>query len=520
MLKRFFCLLAATAALAGCGPKEATTASQSASDAATDSAHAGGIAWFDGSVDEAFAYAANSGKPIFLYWGAEWCPPCHAVKATVFTRPEFIERSKLFVPVYLDGDQPNAQALGEKFGVFGYPTMIVFDSNGVELTRIPGGIDIEAYAGVLDLTLNAVSPVSELVDGVLDEEAELSAADCRLLAYHSWEQDTTVLAERDEPEAFRDLFDACPADLAAERSILYLAWLDSALDAAGENEPLTVEQVREARERLYYVLGDPQLVRANIFALLFDGSRFTAALTEADTGEREALARTFSEVYDAIAGDDSVYLRERIYTLIGRIGFERIDDEDAPVSGELRQEIRDMASRADQATQGAFERHPIVNALANVYEEAGMDDDAKTLLLAELDRSGQPYYFMLHLADIEQRAGNTDAAIDWLQKAYDGTRGPATRFQWGYYYLQGLLEMAPADTQRIQDTAVAMMTELLASGGIHQRPKAQLARLEESLLEWGAEHAAALNELRESVHAVCAGSSAGDEACGAFLGSA
>jgi thioredoxin-related protein len=58
-------------------------------------------------------------------------------------RPEFIERSKLFVPVYLDGDTVNAQAYAEKFGVRGYPTMIVFDPAGVELTRIPGGIDLQ-----------------------------------------------------------------------------------------------------------------------------------------------------------------------------------------------------------------------------------------------------------------------------------------------------------------------------------------------------------------------------------------
>ncbi|MCK7510191.1 MAG: thioredoxin domain-containing protein [Desulfobacterales bacterium] len=63
---------------------------------------------------------------MFLYWGAEWCPPCAQIKSTIFNKREFQERSRLFVPVYLDGDTPSAQKHGERFGVVGYPTMILF----------------------------------------------------------------------------------------------------------------------------------------------------------------------------------------------------------------------------------------------------------------------------------------------------------------------------------------------------------------------------------------------------------
>jgi thiol-disulfide isomerase/thioredoxin len=84
-----------------------------------------GIAWFKGDVDASFKSAQASHKPVLLYWGAQWCPPCKQLKSAVFSRPDFIEKSKLFVAVYLDGDLPDAQKWGDVFRVTGYPTVVV-----------------------------------------------------------------------------------------------------------------------------------------------------------------------------------------------------------------------------------------------------------------------------------------------------------------------------------------------------------------------------------------------------------
>jgi thiol:disulfide interchange protein len=82
---------------------------------ASASAHAtqaGGIEWRkDNNVDAAFALAKSANKPLFLYWGAVWCPPCNQVKATIFNRQEFIDKSRHFIPVYLDGDSPGRRNL-------------------------------------------------------------------------------------------------------------------------------------------------------------------------------------------------------------------------------------------------------------------------------------------------------------------------------------------------------------------------------------------------------------------------
>src|SRR5262249_8460090 len=132
---------------------------------ATDGA---GIAWQkDNNVDGAFAQAKASNEPLFLYWGAVWCPPCNQVKATIFNRQEFIEKSRHFIPVYLDGDSPSAQKLGARFKVRGYPTMILFKPDGTEITRLPGEVDAERYLQVLTLALTTSSSVQDILKAAL-----------------------------------------------------------------------------------------------------------------------------------------------------------------------------------------------------------------------------------------------------------------------------------------------------------------------------------------------------------------
>ena len=81
------------------------------------------VAWQDATsdadIDKAFAAAKAQNKPVLLYWGAVWCPPCNQLKATLFNRQDFGEQSKSLVAVHLDGDAPGAQKLGTKFKVVG-----------------------------------------------------------------------------------------------------------------------------------------------------------------------------------------------------------------------------------------------------------------------------------------------------------------------------------------------------------------------------------------------------------------
>ena len=495
-------------------------------DEAIDEAAGGKIAWHKGDIESAFALARDENKPIFLYWGAIWCPPCHQIKATIFSKPEFIAKSKLFVPVYLDGDTEQAQKLGDRFGVRGYPTMIVFDSNGTEITRIPGGLDIGLYADVLDLTLSDIRPVSQTVDAVMAGES-VDDDECRLLAYYSWSQDNErVMADRDKVETYKAMAESCTASLEAVSARLYVSYVMSSIAAANDEEnpvPMSPDQKAAAIERVQFILASDNLSRANLYMVLYYAGTIVKGLTDADSSEREELLVEWSGRLDAMAANEDVSIAHRLATTLTRVSFVKMDDEEAEVPEALQNEARQQVAWADGKAITPYQRQAVINTAWYVLSEAGLDQEATVLLTAELEKSKQPYYFMLDLAELAEKAGRTDEALTWLQRAYEESEGPATRFQWGYNYVIGLLEMTPTDQERIETETLRVLGELDAPGnGIYNRTSRILKRLDTRLTEWNVdgEYDDSLHQMRARVLTACVRipeEDASREVCETFL---
>ncbi|MGI9247195.1 MAG: thioredoxin family protein [Steroidobacteraceae bacterium] len=487
-----------------------------------------GIGWYPGEVDAAFAAAKAADKPLFLYWGAEWCPPCAQVKATIFNQREFQARSKLFLPVYLDGDTPSAQKQGERFGVVGYPTMILFRPDGTEITRLPGTVDVTRYATILDVALAAARPAREVVERVRAGK-DVSANDWRLLAFNAWASDVEgrVVPLEERLPTFRTLAQRCPAgELPGECGRLFFEYLAAASAASGARTALDGLERADSRRRLITLLPNPLVQSANVDNLLYASKDAVTLLSDPASAERRDLTRAWGAALDRLAdGDGATVLSppERLSAIRARIVLAKLGVPDAPVLVALLAEARRAVAEVDANTTDAYARQAAINAAANLYWEAGLSAEANTLLTAELAKSKTPYYFMLDLADLAEKAGRKQEAVDWLARAYAGAQGPATRFQWGYNYLVGLLEMTPEDTAGIERAGLSVLDELdRAPDAFYQRTRLRLEQLDAKLLDWGraGDAAKVVARLRTRTGAICGKLPANDpgrDSCEKFL---
>jgi thiol-disulfide isomerase/thioredoxin len=489
---------------------DAVTAASAPAPAPATASVEPAIAWYSGSVESAFAAARAQSKPVFLYWGAKWCPPCHELKATVFSRPDFIEKLKLFIPVYLDGDDPGAQRWGDKFGVSGYPTVLVLRADQSELARISGGMDLSQYAEVLDLVLGDVRPVSKILASVTSRGARpLSRDDCRRLAYYGWDVADDVnsrfaaLAQTLSRAAAR-----CPPGAESDQARLIVT--AAALAADGEAEPLAAgkppsHRLIELIGQVDKILQNPALLRDNADAVgNLDESFFEAVAKVAPTATAIWRQR-FAAVMDAAATDPRFSAADHLYFLYSKLVAIKALDPQHKIPVELSAPVQ---QRIDATLAGKLEEHTrasVVNAATNILDLIGADDRAYAITREEMAQSKSPYYYMLDLAALDEKHGHIDNAVNWLAQAYAQSQGAATRFQWGTDYVTGLIRMKPADDAAIRTAGLSVLGELDGPDRIYRRTRIRLERLDHALSKWNAKgaHAATIAVLRQRMDDIC-----------------
>lgn len=439
------------------------------------------IEWFEGSVEEAFALARTANRPLFLYWGAVWCPPCVEIRQTVFKSQQFIAQSKLFIPVYLDGDTERAQVYGEKFGTKVYPTMIVFSPEGEEVTRLHAGIDISAYNTVLELSLDSMRPTSQLVATALEEPALLADTDLRRLAYYSWYDNDKALPAGTPPEFFNTL-----SELTAERhpelsARFYLQYL---VALSGE------ESAQADPEKLRAIINTPELMFASWDYLTSSPLQISAVFGERDA-EIESLQQEWATAVKDHRYDDRLSTARQLSGWSPYLEFHFQDDEEKtrPLPDDIVAAIRADGQAADQKTSGKYSRQSVISTLTGVYLDAGLIDDARQLLSNEIGTSKTPYYFLGYLAYLEEQQGNIPLALDWRKKAYKTSTGPATRIRWWAHYVQSVVRMAPENGELVVQSAMALfdgsqsLDELFVGANFRNLQKTAAA-----LEKWAAEH--------------------------------
>jgi hypothetical protein len=502
--------------IAGCSKPPAPTVQAPAAAAS--------IQWFDGDVNAAFARAAAEGKPVLLYWGAVWCPPCHELKATVFSRPDFIEKMKLFVPVYIDGDAPGAQKLGDEFHVSGYPSMVVLRADRTEIARINGGMDLAQYAEVLDLVLGDVRPVMQIMASLKAGGLQLGRDDCRRLAYNGWEFDASPAELADTATRLQRAAQSCPVDAAIERARLVAFAAAAATDAeeqqiAAGKAPSSLLAARVVA--VQELLEDRASSLGAADALQYLGATFFKATKQSLPDYGAKLLQRWSAVMDSAANDGRYAEADRLAAVGMKLrAIRELGDGSIPAAtaAAARQRVEAALARG----HSGYARAGVVNSALFVLDTLDDLDRLYAVTEAEMKTSQYPYYYMLDLAGIEEERGNGTQALSWLERAYKESEGAATRFQWGTAYVQGLIRMQPNDEQRVREAALAVLGELDGPDRIHRRTAARLQKLDAQLREWnkGGAHSATISVLRARRAAICGEIPAGTAArtdCEAFL---
>ncbi|MFZ6727590.1 thioredoxin family protein [Undibacterium sp. MH2W] len=481
------------------------------SSASQQVAHVGGIDWRkDNNLDAAFALAKSSNKPLFLYWGAVWCPPCNQVKATIFNRQEFIEKSRHFIPVYLDGDSPSAQKFAAQFKVRGYPTMILLKPDGTEITRLPGEVDSERYLQVLTLALNTSVSVNDTYKSAIAGGKNVKAEDWRLLADYSWDDpDQKLVNAKEVPATLLRLAEVCPPGVTATR--LYLKGLFSLATA----EPSATSGVKldkaQALAKLSKALSDPRVAHDNLDLVTGAAAELTAYLTAAQSSQRTTLVTVWNQALVKLSDDVTISKADRLGAVIAQVSLAKLDNAKIPAT--LQADVKKRVQAIDQATTDAYERQSVVHAAAEALGSADLLDDSDALLKAELKRSHSPYYFMSTLASNAKRRGDKATALNWYGQAYDASKGPATRLQWGASYVTNLVDLAPTDDARIERTVTSVFTELSKTeNAFYERNRASLDRIGKKLIEWNKDgkHQAVFQKVHVQLDGICAKLPAGD----------
>jgi thiol-disulfide isomerase/thioredoxin len=102
---------------------------------------------FGSNLDQALALAGTESKPVYLAFGAAWCPVCREMESKTLLEPPIQAMAEEFVWVKIDIDRH--VSLAREWGIEATPTIFLLDSSGNARLRIVGGAGAEELASML-----------------------------------------------------------------------------------------------------------------------------------------------------------------------------------------------------------------------------------------------------------------------------------------------------------------------------------------------------------------------------------
>lgn len=138
--------LAALAVIGGCGQTEPVAEAP----IETISNHATVEVTWEKDLATALERARLEGKPVLVNFYADWCVWCKRLESTTFrdAKVATVLQNRV-VPLSLDVDGSGKQ-LSNEYRVDGLPTIVVLDTDGREIGRIPGYMSPESFLSTVE----------------------------------------------------------------------------------------------------------------------------------------------------------------------------------------------------------------------------------------------------------------------------------------------------------------------------------------------------------------------------------
>lgn len=103
--------------------------------------------------NEKFQTAIENKNKILIDFYADWCIPCKELDALTFSNPKVIEKLKEFKNFKVDMTKTLSQETEDarkKFNIQGMPTLLIFNTKGVEINRLTGFLNADEFLKLID----------------------------------------------------------------------------------------------------------------------------------------------------------------------------------------------------------------------------------------------------------------------------------------------------------------------------------------------------------------------------------